>query len=70
MTQTVLKSASVIIGCVGSLSMLPRAIDSAVMLPAIDARTVNTRERSWDSPDTPSTFKWACVRAYSADACR
>ena len=68
-THTVLKSAMLIIGCVGSLIMLPGVTASAVMLPPTGAVIVSRRDGGLLPRGIPRIFKRACVRVYSAAAC-
>jgi hypothetical protein len=56
-THTVLRSAIVMIGCVGSLIMLPGAIARLVTLPATGAVTVSRRAPARRLPDTPQRLQ-------------
>ena len=53
----VLRSAIVIIGCVGSLIMLPGATESAVMLPPTGAVTVSSPARGLGSGGGTERFQ-------------
>ncbi len=68
-TQMVLKSAIVMIDCVGSLMIVPGVTAKAVMLPPTGAVTVSKRDAGLASGGTPSIFKRAWVLRYSASAC-
>ncbi len=67
-TQTVLRSAMVISGWVGSLTMLPAATDRLVMLPDTGARTASRRAPLPTCAGAPMVRRRDWLRAYSAAA--